>query len=57
MEYELESCHPVSVCAEIFLQSRDLQSRERSHLGRGSIERSPDARHKSVTTADIVPLS
>ncbi|MEH1858560.1 MAG: hypothetical protein V7L21_11270 [Nostoc sp.] len=29
MEYELESCHPVSVCAEIFLQSRDLQSRER----------------------------
>ncbi|MBN3905951.1 MAG: hypothetical protein HWQ35_05145 [Nostoc sp. NMS1] len=29
MEHELESSHPVSVCAEIFLQSRDLQSRER----------------------------
>ncbi|MCC5622983.1 hypothetical protein [Nostoc sp. CHAB 5715] len=29
MEYEIESCHPVSVCAEILLQSRGLQSRER----------------------------
>ncbi|MHC5716772.1 MAG: hypothetical protein ACYTX0_32780 [Nostoc sp.] len=28
-----------------------------NYLGRGSIERSRDTRHKSVTTADIAPLS